>query len=82
LHPPVPPSRLPALWSGLPPTFAPPGEICAQDTASLVLVFTAADATGNGSTATSTDRAAAPEEPLPVASRASPAPRFRYVPSQ
>jgi hypothetical protein len=82
LRPPAPPSQLPALWLGLPLTSAPPSEICMQDAASPVPVFTAADATGAGPATTSVDRATASGEPMPIASRASPAPCFGYVPSQ
>jgi hypothetical protein len=64
------------------PALAVSHEICAQDATSPVPVFTAAIATGAGSASISMDRAAAPGEPLPVASRASPVPRFEYVPSQ
>jgi hypothetical protein len=56
-HPLAPPSRSPALRSGLPPTSAPSGEICAQDAASPVSVFAATDATGAGPARTSVDRA-------------------------
>jgi hypothetical protein len=79
--PPTPPSQSPTLRSGPPPTSVPLGEICVQDDDSPVPVFAAADATGFDPAATSADRAAMPWEPLSVASRASPAPRFRYVPS-
>jgi hypothetical protein len=82
LCPPAPPSQSPVLQSSPPPMSVPPSEICTQDTASSVLVFAAADATGVGPAATSADRAATSGEPLPVASRASPVPYFGYVPSQ